>query len=90
MAIRDPNPFGPTSFGDFRCGRCGNLLDGGTDQPVAAREAILDRDHWIRAFNRLEAAISHHKKADRFQDDNDLALYAARDRVLRDAAGTKR
>lgn len=51
---------------------------------------IAERDRWIRLFNRLDAAISHHRKADRFQDDNDLTLWAARDRVLHDAAGGDR
>ena len=47
-----------------------------------------ERDRWIRLFNRLEAAITHHKKAKSamFVDEVDEALYAARDRVLRDAA----
>lgn len=43
------------------------------------------RDEWIRLFNRLDAAISHHEKADRFKDDHDEALYKARQRILRDA-----
>ncbi len=54
--------------------------------PDPLREAREERDRYIRLFNRLEAAISHHEKADRFQDDNDLALYAARDKILKDAA----
>lgn len=44
---------------------------------------------WKRLFNRLEAAIGHHKRAGEerfFVDAHDEALYAARDRVLRDAA----
>lgn len=46
-----------------------------------------DRDHWIRVFNRLEAAISHHKRDTAgFATDADEALYAARDRILRDTA----
>lgn len=48
--------------------------------------AVAERDHWIRLFNRLEAAVSHHRKADRFKDDHDEALYAARARILKDAA----
>lgn len=31
-------PLGLPAAGDFHCGRCGTLLDGGTDEPVAARE----------------------------------------------------
>jgi len=49
--------------------------------------SVNQRDRWIRLFNRLEAAISHHQQADRFKDDHDEALYAARERILRDAAG---
>ncbi len=46
-----------------------------------------ERDRWIRLFNRLEAAVSHHKRATgEFATDADEALYAARDRILRDAA----
>jgi hypothetical protein len=46
-----------------------------------------ERDHWIRLFNRLEAAVSHHKRATGgFTTDADDALYAARDRILRAAA----
>ncbi len=44
-----------------------------------------ERDRWIRLFNRLDAAITHHQQADRFKDDHDEALYAARDRVIREA-----
>lgn len=51
------------------------------------RDLTDERDHWIRLFNRVEAAISHHKKATAtFATDADEALYAARDRILRDAA----
>jgi hypothetical protein len=52
----------------------------------AERELRAERDHWIRQFNRLDAAITHHRAADRFKDDHDDALYAARDRVLKDIA----
>jgi 1,2-phenylacetyl-CoA epoxidase PaaB subunit len=52
------------------------------------QRAEAERDRWVRLFNRLEAAVSHHKKASarRFVDDHDEALYAARDRICRDAA----
>jgi hypothetical protein len=45
-----------------------------------------DRDKWIRAFNRLEAAISHHKRDNDFADLEDEALWHARDKILRDVA----
>lgn len=48
------------------------------------------RDHWIRLFNRLDAAINHHKRdveAGGLADDPDERLWKARDRILRDAAG---
>jgi hypothetical protein len=44
-----------------------------------------DRDRWIRLFNRLEAAISHHKRDNKFVDEADEALYHARDKILKDA-----
>lgn len=53
----------------------------------AARD---ERDRVRRLFNRLEAAISHHAKATvDFREVHDDALYAARDRVLRDDAEGK-
>lgn len=50
--------------------------------------AAAERDHWIRLFNRLEAAVTHHKKAAAgpFADDADLALWKVRDKILADAA----
>lgn len=53
-----------------------------------------DRDRWIRLFNRLQGAVSHHRNARvkeaarglTIVDEIDEALYAAMDRVLRDAA----
>lgn len=53
---------------------------------VVGGDPTAQRDHWIRMFNRLDAAISHHAKTDRFKDDHDEALYAARDRILKDAS----
>lgn len=41
--------------GDFRCGRCGNILDGGTDEPTAARDmrAAVERiADWIERDRR--------------------------------------
>jgi hypothetical protein len=49
--------------------------------------AFDERDHWIRLFNRLEAAVTHHKRAQGdLPTDADEALYVARDKILRDAA----
>lgn len=46
-----------------------------------------ERDAWIRLFNRLEAAIQHHKHATAgFATDADESLYAATDRIVNDAA----
>ena len=50
-------------------------------------EAREQRDHWIRLFNRLEAAISHHKRDSGFADANDESLWYARDRILKEASG---
>jgi len=61
---------------------------------VDCLEMLLDqrtdeRDRLQRLFNRLEAAITHHKRdceASDIPDTHDEALWAARDRVLRDSA----
>lgn len=53
---------------------------------------LRDRDRWHRLFYRIEAAISHHKRdceANDVPDVHDEALWAARDRVLRDSAEGK-
>lgn len=53
------------------------------------------RDHWIRLFNRLDAAVNHHKRDAEANASSvgvegwDSALYAAQDRILRDAVGAK-
>lgn len=48
--------------------------------------AIEERDAWIRLFHRLEAAVTHHKRDTLpFASNADDGLYAARDRILRDA-----
>lgn len=50
---------------------------------------VAERDKWIRLFNRLEAAIAHHKRDTEWAattDDADEALWVARDRIVRDAA----
>lgn len=68
-----------------RCGECnGTGHDRLPESKLAA--AIAQRDHWIRMFNRLEVAISHHKRDCEFTDGEDDRLWAARDRILRQAA----
>lgn len=75
------------------CELCGSSWPLPHDAPhacavVAARE---ERDAWIRLFNRLDAAVGHHKRGcgANFADDIDEALWAARDRILRDAANNE-
>ncbi len=56
---------------------------------LAERRVLTgERDHMIRLFNRLEAAVSHHKagKSDLIVDEVDEALYAARDKILKTAS----
>lgn len=67
----------------YECDRCHVGL------VVRAPSAESERDRYKRLFNRLDAAISHHEKADRFKDDHDDALYKARDRIVRDSAKGK-
>jgi hypothetical protein len=50
-----------------------------------------ERDSWIRAFNRLQGAVQHHRNAGadsgmagHFVDTHDESLYAAHDAILRD------
>jgi hypothetical protein len=60
----------------------------------ALEAALEDRNRWIRLFNRLDAAVSRHRKAKdpegrsfkTWADDTDDALHAAHDRILKDAA----
>lgn len=51
---------------------------------------VAERDHWIRLFNRMEAAVAHHRAAnDQMLGttlEADEALYHARDRIVADAA----
>ncbi len=58
--------------------------------PEVDRTPVMrQRDHWMRLFNRLDAAITHHKRdceKNDVPDTHDEALWAARDRVLRDSA----
>lgn len=61
------------------------------DGIIETVESVRDeRDRMIRLWNRLEAAVSHHKKAhdrgDAFAEDADVALWNARDRILHDYA----
>lgn len=53
-----------------------------------AKAVALERDHWIRMFNRLDSAVNHHRrdKGDAWVDEVDDALYAAQDRILKAAA----
>lgn len=57
--------------------------------PMVPSPAVVveQRDRWIRAFNRLDAAVSHHKRDCQFADAEDEALWATRDRILRDLGG---
>lgn len=53
---------------------------------VDVTDHYRDALRWIRLFNRLDGAISHHQRAKgAFHDDVDAALYEARRRVLSDA-----
>lgn len=55
---------------------------------VAGDPVRAERDAIRRLFNRLEAAVSHHRAATgEFRSGHDEALYVARDKVLRDYAG---
>lgn len=50
-------------------------------------EAQPGRDAMVRLFNRLDAAVSHHKKAGAgLVTEADESLYHARDRILSDYA----
>lgn len=73
----------------LRCEACGASWTMPRDEPhdCAVATARNDRDRWVRLFNRLEAAVSHHKRDTAgFATDADERLYAARERILRDAA----
>lgn len=65
------------------------------DPEEAIRVALLvaeraDRDRWIRYFNRIEAAINHHRRdTEGFATDADERLWRARDRIVRDAHGSR-
>lgn len=49
--------------------------------------AVDERDRWIRLFNRLEAAVVHHRKAaSEMFGAGDEALWAAHKSILKDAA----
>lgn len=52
----------------------------------ARDDARIDRDRWVRAFNRLDAAINHHDRdtSNAFCSDADERLWAARERITRD------
>jgi hypothetical protein len=57
-------PFGVPAAGDFHCGRCGTLLDGGTDEPVAARDLRAEVECLRSALQEItkwaEAARGHY------------------------------
>lgn len=52
-------------------------------------DLVAERDHWIRLFNRIENAVTHHKaayeRASLFVEQADEALWKARDKILADA-----
>jgi hypothetical protein len=52
---------------------------------LVAETSTTERNAWIKSWNRLEAAVSHHKKdkSAMFVDEIDEALYAARARIVR-------
>jgi hypothetical protein len=56
------------------------------DSRARDRRSRQQRDNWIQSWNRLEAAITHHRNAKLrgvdASDEVDEALWAARDRVL--------
>jgi hypothetical protein len=59
----------------------------GSNEPnTPLAEGERERNRWIRLFNRLDAAISRHRKAKAWTDDTDDALHAAHDKVLKAAA----
>lgn len=51
-------------------------------------KSSTERNEWIRRFNRLEAAISHHigAKAEAFKDEADEALHKAHKQIMKDLA----
>lgn len=66
------------------------LNEQNTDELIKmVKQARAERDNWYRLFNRIEAAISNHQ-AGCLKNDipelHDEALWAARDRILVDAA----
>lgn len=54
------------------------------------KSSVEQRDRYIKLFNRLEAAITHHRNAKLSDvdtsDEIDEALWAARGKILRDAS----
>jgi hypothetical protein len=64
------------------------------DEFFALKEAnvrlVEERNHWIRLFNRLDAAVSKHRSMKSASlipaDEHDEALDAAHDRILKEAA----
>lgn len=69
------------------CGDCGSLV---ADETAHARfhKRTRERDDYIKAFNAIENAVSHHRRDKAtFADDVDDRLYRARDTALRRLAG---
>jgi len=79
-----------------RCTGCGDVkgrADHNCGRELVSRDELRNlsdgRDRWVRLFNRLDGAISHHRKAksDLFIDEVDESLYHAHDQILKEAAG---
>lgn len=76
------------------CDHCKGPYEAGhMCMPAIQGRIVAERDRYIRLFNRLEAAISHHRKAHEsgqfFADVPDEALWKAQDKILKDAGEGK-
>lgn len=75
------------------CDSCGSVVhDADAHRRWHGRQR--ERDEWVRWFNDLENAVTHHRR-DKLagvdtSDEADERLWAARDRALRRAAGLLR
>lgn len=65
--------------------------------PAATDGAGTERNHWIRLFNRLDAAVSRHRTSSEAKGasilgptEDDEALWDAHDKILNAAAGAHR
>lgn len=86
-------PSGPRRRGPQAFVRYGRRYTEASAEAARLRDALskthTQRDRWIKLFNRLDAAVGHHERdtgGDRFSTDADDRLWAARDRIGRDAA----